>query len=347
MNRASLCLYNEIDPYAAQWLRNLIAAGHIAPGVVDERSICDLTPADVAGFTQVHFFAGIGGWSLAARLAGWPDTRELWTGSCPCQPFSVAGAGKAQADARHLWPEMFRLVSACRPDVVMGEQVAAAVGKSWLDGMLTDLESIDYIGRAAVIPACAVNAPHRRDRLWFVANKSDAGLERITGSGIQGRESGFAECGGSERTLADNASLCGQVDSDTRGCTSRSGAGEFAGLGSVGDSHAARSPLVPSECGDARPQQSSLERTSRWGAWDDAEFVAGADGKARRVKSGIRLLAYGVSGRVAILRSGSDQEHWYSRIGSLKGFGNAIVPQVAAEIIGAYLDCEPVSGSCT
>jgi len=162
--------YNEFDPYAAQWLRNLINAGLIPVGDVDERSIVDVRSDDLAGYRQCHFFAGIGGWALAARLAGWPDDREIWTGSPPCQPFSVAGKGKAQADDRHLWPHLFRLVSARRPAVLMGEQVAAAVGKHWLDGVLADLAGIDYAGRAVVVPACAVNAPHRRDRLWVVAD---------------------------------------------------------------------------------------------------------------------------------------------------------------------------------
>ncbi len=71
--------YNEIDPFAAQWLRNLIAAGHIAPGEVDERSIEDVTPDDLRGFTQCHFFSGIGVWSHSLRLAGWPDDRPVWT----------------------------------------------------------------------------------------------------------------------------------------------------------------------------------------------------------------------------------------------------------------------------
>jgi DNA (cytosine-5)-methyltransferase 1 len=76
--------YNELDPFAAAWLRNLIAAGLIPQGEVDERSIEDVTPNDLAGFRQCHFFAGIGGWPLALRLAGWPDERPVWTGSCPC-----------------------------------------------------------------------------------------------------------------------------------------------------------------------------------------------------------------------------------------------------------------------
>ncbi len=118
-------LYNEIDPFAAQWLRNLIAAGHIAPGEVDERSIEDVTPDDLRGFTQCHFFAGIGVWSHSLRLAGWPDDRPVWTGSCPCQPFSAAGKGDGFADERHLWPHFFHLISERRPQHVFGEQVAA------------------------------------------------------------------------------------------------------------------------------------------------------------------------------------------------------------------------------
>ena len=115
--------YNEFDPYAAQWLRNLIAAGLIAPGEVDERAIAEVSADDVRGFTQCHFFAGIGGWSYALRLANWPDDEPVWTGSCPCQPFSVAGKGHGVADERHVWPDFARLIGQCEPAVVFGEQV--------------------------------------------------------------------------------------------------------------------------------------------------------------------------------------------------------------------------------
>ena len=107
--------FNEIDPYAAQWLRNLIACGLLPEGEVDERSIVDVRHDDLRGFDQCHFFAGIGGWSLAARMAGWPDDRALWTGSCPCQPFSVAGKQAGQTDERHLWPVLFGAFMEARP----------------------------------------------------------------------------------------------------------------------------------------------------------------------------------------------------------------------------------------
>lgn len=162
--------YNEIDPYAAQWLRNLIDAGHIAPGVVDERSIEDITPNELIGYTQCHFFAGLGGWSLALRLAGWPDSRPVWTGSCPCQPFSVAGSRTGIDDKRHLWPAWFHLIRERKPSVIFGEQVANAIGHGWLDGVGGDLEGRDYAIGAAVLSASAEDAPHRRDRLWFVAD---------------------------------------------------------------------------------------------------------------------------------------------------------------------------------
>lgn len=162
--------YNEIDPYAAQWLRNLISAGHIAPGDVDERSIVDVRPDDLAGYTQCHFFAGIGGWSYAARLAGFPDERPLWTGSCPCQPWSRVGRSEGFDSDKHLWPSWFRLIAGLRPPVLMGEQVATAAGRGWWDQVAADLDRAAYASRAVNLRALSVGAPHERRRLWFVAH---------------------------------------------------------------------------------------------------------------------------------------------------------------------------------
>lgn len=166
---AGTAYYNEIDPYAAQWLRNLIAAGHIAPGDVDERSIEDVHPDDLRPYTQCHFFAGIGVWSYALRRAGWPDDRPVWTGSCPCQPFSAAGKGTAFDDERHLWPHWHWLVQERRPPVVFGEQVASKDADPWVDLVHADLEALGYAFGAVPFPSASVGAPQPRERTFWVA----------------------------------------------------------------------------------------------------------------------------------------------------------------------------------
>lgn len=161
--------YNEIDPYCAQWLRNLIKAGVIADGEVDERDIWDVDPQSLKGFTQCHFFAGIGCWSMALRQAGWPDDKEVWTGSCPCQPFSSAGAQLGFADERHVWPAWFHLVATLKPRIIFGEQVASKLGLVWLDLVQTDLEAAQYAFGAVDFCAASIGLPHVRQRLYFAA----------------------------------------------------------------------------------------------------------------------------------------------------------------------------------
>ena len=175
--------YNEYDKKTAAWLRELIRQGLLPDGIVDERSIVDIKPSDLTGYTQCHFFAGIGGWSLALQLAGWPSDRPVWTGSCPCQPFSTAGKGLAQADERHLWPVFFNLIKECKPKHVFGEQVASAIGKGWLDGISADLEAEGYACGATVLGAHSVGAPHIRQRLYWLAN-ADSGRFQQCDEGI-------------------------------------------------------------------------------------------------------------------------------------------------------------------
>jgi DNA (cytosine-5)-methyltransferase 1 len=170
--------YNEFEPYAAEWLRNLMAAGHLPEGDVDERDMREVTPDDLKGYDQCHFFAGIGGWPHALNLAGWEG--PVWTGSCPCQPLSSAGQRKGHADERHLWPAFYDLIAECAPPVVFGEQVASKDGREWLAGVRADLESVGYAIGAADMPAASVGAPHIRQRLWWVGNPEG---ERLIGGG--------------------------------------------------------------------------------------------------------------------------------------------------------------------
>jgi DNA (cytosine-5)-methyltransferase 1 len=303
--------YNEIDPYAAQWLRNLIAGGHIAPGEVDVRDIRQVLPEDVSGFTQCHFFAGIGGWSLALRLAGWPDDRPVWTGSCPCQPFSAAGKGKASGDERHLWPHWFELIRACRPPIIFGEQVEAAIGWGWLDLVYSDLEAEGYAVGAAVLPACGVGAPHIRQRLWFVADASLDGQPQRQER--RGRSEGDGTPRGTERTTSCGASIGELADTPHNGQSRQQG----TRTGRAGASY---------DSGMVNPESEQMgvprrARESRSTPWNNLLWLPCTDGKQRPTQSDIFPLAHGVPARVAKLRAA----------------GNAIVPQVAAEFIMASM----------
>jgi DNA (cytosine-5)-methyltransferase 1 len=168
--------YNEFDKQKAAWLRELIAQGAVARGEVDERDIKDIRPSELKGYRQCHFFAGIGVWSYALRLAGWPDEREVWTGSCPCGPFSEAGKRAGFADERHLWPYWFHLIEHGRSSgiPVFGEQVASKGGLAWLDLVQSDLEGTQNAFWAMDLCAAGFGTPHIRQRLYWVASRARA-----------------------------------------------------------------------------------------------------------------------------------------------------------------------------
>jgi DNA (cytosine-5)-methyltransferase 1 len=200
--------YNEFDRQKAAWLRELISRDLIAPGDVDERSIHDVRPDDLRRYTQCHWFAGVGIWSYALRIAGWPDDRECWTGSCPCPSFSCAGKGEGFDDPRHLWPVWMPLFRERRPPVCFGEQADGAIGHGWLDLVSTDLEAENYAVAAAVLGACSVGAPHRRQRLYWVA---DCGMGNTAGEGLQVR-AGEAIPGGEARGFDQRSGDAGLLD---------------------------------------------------------------------------------------------------------------------------------------
>ncbi|WP_323115425.1 DNA cytosine methyltransferase [Pseudomonas guariconensis] len=294
--------YNEIDPYAAQWLRNLIAAGHIAPGDVDERSIEDVHPDDLKPYTQCHFFAGVGVWSYALRRAGWPDDRPVWTGSCPCQPFSAAGAGAGFNDERHLWPHFHWLISERQPAVVFGEQVASKDADPWLDLVQADLEAMEYAFGAVAFPSAGIGAPHIRDRTYWVADAN-------CGAGRQGR-------------------------SHLRGRTARGNAKPRPRSGS-GSMPVGLANLHSERCREARQGELSGKRPE-WvecdsnairpgpvnGQWADADWIYCRDGKWRPVEPGTFPLAHGAT----------------ARVGRLRAYGNAINAEAATQFIAAYLE---------
>ena len=297
--------YNEIDPYAAEWLENLIRAKVIADGEVDRRDIREVKAADLKGFDQHHFFAGIGGWSRALRFAGWDDSRPVWTGSCPCQPFSNAGKRKGTEDDRHLWPAWFNLIRECRPTVVFGEQVASAIRHGWLDTVFDELERESYACAAAVLPACGIGAPHLRQRLWFVANDNS---KRRDGQSVRIQQRGPQQA---------------SAEVTRRGVDSP-----------VGDTELPSTPRLGNLSGTgAQPKLHRPSRAGRYGAgaefWSGLEWLPCSDGKTRPAQSGIFPLADGLP--VAMDGYGP-----VSRKGTLKGAGNAIVPQVAGKFISAF-----------
>ena len=265
----ALNYYNEYDPFAAEWLRGLINYGLIPDGEVDERSITDVEAKDLEGFTQCHFFAGIGGWSRALELAGWGADRAVWTGSPPCQPFSSAGNQKGKDDLRHLWPVFFNLIRECRPPTIFGEQVASAIKFGWLDDLQADLEAEGYAAAAVVLPSGGIGAPHKRERLFFVADSL-------------GQEGGLrhSSVGDSEHTGSHGAK--------------------------VGRSPAQASN--DRQEGEDFPQQlegtSRSEKSGDICFWDNSTTIYCRDGKHRPIPTEPALfpLAHGVSNRVGILR---------------------------------------------
>jgi DNA (cytosine-5)-methyltransferase 1 len=292
--------YNEIDKYAAEWLCNLIAAGHIAPGEVDTRSIEDVHPSDLQGFTQCHFFAGIGVWSLALRRAGWPDDRPVWTGSCPCQPFSAAGQGAGFADERHLWPHFFHLISERRPASILGEQVASKDANPWIDLVQDDLEGLGYRVGAVPFPSAGVGAPHPRERAYWVAHASGPRSSQQCRRRVEPSRFAASRSIGGMANAARDGWREERQDASGRSIGNRA-QGIASGPGA-------------SRC-DLRPGPTN-------GFWRDADWLGCRDDKWRPVQPGTFPLAHGAP----------------ARVGRLRAYGNAINAEAARVFIECVME---------
>lgn len=347
--------YNEIDPHAAQWLRNLIADGIIAPGDVDERDIRDVVPSDLRGYVQAHFFAGVGVWSGALRQAGWSDDRPVWTGSCPCQPFSAAGSGIGFADERHVWPYWHHLIRTCRPSIVFGEQVASPNGLAWLDLVQDDLEGEDFAVWAHDLCAAGFGSPNIRQRLWwFAESMADAAGGRCGEFGSQAhpRRERHADGGCEAGKLADangerhnwrgtggpsdgrdtprlepqrlfNAGVVADTDELVSVEERLQRGGQFGGAGS-------NSRDRPWDEGQAGPIN---------GFWRASDWLYCRDRKWRPVEAGTFPLVDGAQFGVG---SGGAYEG-QSRTGMLRGYGNAINKEAAAEFIAAVASTQKLT----
>lgn len=338
--------YNEMDGKKAAWLRELIKANVVAPGVVDERSIESVQPSDLAGFRQCHFFAGIGVWSYALRLAGWPDDRECWTGSCPCQPFSAAGKRAGFADERHLFPAWFRLIEARRPLVVFGEQVSSPDGLAWLDIVRSSMDAAGYTCGALDTTSASVGAPNIRQRLYFVGHATEEGLSLRAGEAVSGRKArGFDQRSGDASFVADADQARPQgrsLGGDGAGERAARAGGVACGMadadgGLAGDGDVQRGREHGLLAQGSKPGPVN-------GFWADAEWVWCRDEKWRPAQSAPVGMAPGLAadlGRVR-LPGGRDvffplQQGSKARVLRLRGYGDAINTEVAAAFVRAYL----------
>jgi DNA (cytosine-5)-methyltransferase 1 len=396
-----MILYTDIDPFCCQWMENLIEAGQLPAGIVFRSDVREIDPTCLKEIDQAHIFAGIGGWAYALELAGWPRDWPVWTGSCPCQPWSVAGHGKGEDDERHLWPEWFQLIRECKPPIIFGEQVASPAGRSWLDIVSDDMESAGYAVGSANLCACGIGAPHLRQRLYWVAVSCQQRCEGIrlhlSEWEKRGRmlEAGWCgEVGGLANTDSIGQERCADAKSETRSkprsclrgnpywsthaleytagvrpertCESEiigawarrptrgTGAPDSA-MGNTDEDRSPRNAGAVSETEEKtqlRNEPYRIESPSPVsGFWRNAEWLYGRDGKFRPAEPGSFPLAPRLPRGMGRLRpwerkladvAGADvrslKEAGRNRVGRLRGYGNAIVPQLAAEFIRAVME---------
>lgn len=180
----AVIVYTDNNPYVCKWTQNLIQKEGLPNGLIIPKDIHTLQAESIKDLKQCHFFNGIGGWPLALKLAKWPTQIKTWTGSCPCQPFSVASINRRGFDdERHVWPRWRQLIAECHPTTIFGEQVGGPDGREWLSRVRADLELLGYAVGAADLCAASAGAPHPRQRLWWVADSRSKNVERSINKG--------------------------------------------------------------------------------------------------------------------------------------------------------------------
>lgn len=355
--------------------------------------------------THGSLFSGIGGFDLAAEWMGWENVFhceisefprkilkhhfpnsicyedikktdftkhrgeiDIISGGFPCQPYSQAGKRKGKEDDRHLWPEMLRVIREVQPRFIVGENVAGLL--SWNNGMvfheiITDLENEGYETQAFFIPACATNAPHRRDRIWFVAHSSSNGRnergEKVNGREINkfqnrnkvwdkitsnGKQSNVADTNGTEQgnNFGENIGEEREIRRGKEGDVF----GELRSNGNVADTDGIRGNKnewridresdVINQNGEARDvlhtnntiKQREYIRQKREGQFDRSDSRIGINNFENfPTQSPICGGDDGISTQLDDITFSK----WRNE--SIKGYGNAVVPQVVYQIFKA------------
>lgn len=359
---------NEWDAFAAQWCRNLAEMKQIPACEVDETDIRKFTGDRLNGYSQCHFFAGIGGWPLALRLAGVPEDASVWTASCPCQPFSRIGKKQGTDDERHLWPEFRRLYRLGRPQIMFGEQVAGKDGIEWLKAVRDDLQEDGYATASAVLRSPLVEKDHDRPRIyWGAWSARDFRPVRFASDCDQfgycpecGIDYAECECPGP----TEDGVVVVESDGGLFGCrlADSDNAGQQAGRGTVfkhqwddsrGGGICNGSQLVypsgagPQGHGRDGNDKSKPRRNDRLSGGSiatpsgDVCLVECENGKWRCFQSGSFPMAYGIPSSLGRGKSELDRlakNARANRNGRIKGYGNAIVPELAAVFIECFFE---------
>jgi DNA (cytosine-5)-methyltransferase 1 len=321
--------YNDIDKNAAAWLAQLCQMGLIANGTVDNRSITEIQAHELKQYTRLHFFAGIGGWDYALQLAGWPDDKPIVTASLPCQPFSEAGKGLGQRDERHLLPEFIELVKCSNWPLIVGEQVPAAIKHGWMDDLQLEMGKQGYTTGFVVLTAAGQGAPHIRKRIYWVSHYKGTKLQRSRNT--RERRDGSSD--------VSHLAECNQPKQGSRLLHTESQRRNIFNAENVWPPNGKIDTSANTSHSDH--DQSPRMQFANSNEWHKPDWIYCRDDKYRPVKPSILPLAYGVSKGVgyssdpsAPINANETQE---ARVMRFKGYGNAIVPQVAAQFLRAVM----------